>query len=95
MYNNPILEFRSSQNGQNNRQPIQNQQIQQLKDIMKQIQQSPNPQAALQNLLMSNPNYKNIMSLIQLNGGNLQQVAQYMANQRNVDLNALIQELQN
>ena len=71
-----------------------NPQIQQLKAIMKQIQTSPNPQMALQNLIMNNPNFRNVRDLIQMSGGNLQQVAQFMANQKNVDLNALIQELQ-
>ena len=61
---------------------------------MKQIQQSPNPQLALQNLLMNNPNYKNVVDLLRMGGGNLQQIAQYMAAQKNIDLNSLIQELQ-
>ena len=91
MYNNPILEFRNSQNAPNQHQQPQ---IQQIKTLMKQIQQSPNPQAALQNLLANNPNYKRAMDLIHMSNGNLQQVAQYLANQNNVDLNALIKELQ-
>lgn len=61
---------------------------------MKQIQASPNPQLALQNLIMNNPNYRNIIDLMRMGGNNLQQIAQYLANQKGVNLNELIQELQ-
>ena len=62
---------------------------------MRQIQNSQNPQAALQNMLMQNPNIAQISQLLKFNGGSLQQVAQYIANQRGIDLNVLIRELQN
>ena len=63
--------------------------------MMRQIQNSQNPQAALQNMLMQNPNIAQISQLLKFNGGSLQQVAQYIANQRGIDLNVLIRELQN
>ena len=61
---------------------------------MNQIQASKNPQLALQNMLMQNPNLNLINNLLHLNNGNLQQTAQFIAQQRNIDLNSLIQELQ-
>lgn len=74
--------------------PVNPQMIQQLKTIMNQIQASKNPQLALQNMLMQNPNLNLINNLLHLNNGNLQQTAQFIAQQRNIDLNSLIQELQ-
>lgn len=74
--------------------PVNPQMIQQLKTIMNQIQSSKNPQLALQNMLMQNPNLNLINNLLHLNNGNLQQTAQFIAQQRNIDLNSLIQELQ-
>lgn len=61
---------------------------------MRQIQNSQNPQAALQNMLMQNSNLGQIAQLLKFNGGSLQQVAQYIANQRGIDLNVLVKELQ-
>ena len=61
---------------------------------MNQIQASKNPQLALQNMLMQNPTLNLINNLLHLNNGNLQQTAQFIAQQRNIDLNSLIQELQ-
>ena len=46
---------------------------------------------ALQNILMQNPQ---LTQLLHMNYGNLPQLAQYLANQRGVDLNLLLQELQ-
>lgn len=74
--------------------PVNPQMVQQLKTIMNQIQSSKNPQLALQNMLMQNPNLNLINNLLHLNKGNLQQTAQFIAQQRNIDLNSLIQELQ-
>lgn len=62
--------------------------------MMRQIQNSQNPQAALQNMLMQNSNLGQIAQLLKFNGGSLQQVAQYIANQRGIDLNVLVKELQ-
>lgn len=65
--------------------------IQQIKNLMHQVQSNPNPQVALQHLIMQNPTLQN---LYRMSGGNWKQVAQNLAQQRGVDLNALIQELQ-
>lgn len=61
---------------------------------MRQIQISSNPQLALQQILSNNPNAKMLADLIRLSNGNLQQTAQYIAKQKGVNLNNLIQELQ-
>ena len=46
------------------------------------------------NLLQQNPNLQKISSLLKMGNGNLQQAAQILAQQKGVNLNALIQELQ-
>lgn len=55
------------------------------------MQNAPNPQAALQQLVMSNPYLAN---LINLSNGNLEQAARSLASQRGIDINTLLQELQ-
>ena len=60
---------------------------------MRQMRASGDAQTYLQNYLMQNPNVSQISNLLKSNG-NLRQVAQMMAQQQGIDLNALIQELQ-
>ena len=55
------------------------------------MQNAPNPQAALQQLVMNNPYLSNI---INLSNGNLEQAARSLASQRGIDINVLLQELQ-
>ena len=69
--------------------------MQQVKNMMRQVQNSQNPQMALANLLQQNPNLSTISTLLRTNNGSLQQVAQMLAQQKGVDLNYIIQELQN
>jgi len=61
---------------------------------MRQVQNSPNKEAMLMNLLQQNPNLQKISSLLKMGNGNLQQAAQILAEQKGVNLNNLIQELQ-
>lgn len=61
---------------------------------MRQAQSSQNQQEFLTNMLQSNPNLQTLSMLLKSNNGSLQQVAQLMAQQKGIDLNMLIQELQ-
>ena len=70
---------------------MNNPQMQQIKNLMHQMQNAPNPQTALQQLVMSNPYLSNI---INLSNGNLEQAARSLASQRGIDINVLLQELQ-
>ena len=45
-------------------------------------------------MLMQNPNIAQIAQLLKMRNGNLQQVAQYIANMRGYNLNDIINELQ-
>ena len=67
---------------------------QQVKEMMRQVQNSPNKEAMLMNLLQQNPNIQKISGLIKMGNGNLQQAAQILAQQKGKNLNDLIQELQ-
>ena len=93
---NPIL-FQINNQRNNNAQQIQsNQQFQippQIKNLMNSIQFASNPQLALQQLMNQNPIIQNIMKLNK-NGTSLQSIAQTMAQQKGIDLNSVIQQLQ-
>lgn len=65
-------------------------QIQQIKNLMQQIKMSANPTSAIQTLIAQNPNLRLLLN----NSSSLQQIAQNMAQQKGIDLNALIQQLQ-
>ncbi len=67
--------------------------IQQIKGVMQQMQYATNPQLALNQFMMSNPQLANAISFIQQNGGNPQTAFYNLAKQMNVNpetvLNAL------
>jgi hypothetical protein len=74
--------------------PQTNPQIQQIKNLMYQVKNSQNPQMILQNIIMQNPSMQNVLNLMRLNNASPQQIAQLLAQQKGVDLNNLIMELQ-
>lgn len=74
--------------------PQTNPQIQQIKNLMYQVKNSQNPQMMLQNIIMQNPNMQNVLNLMRMNNANPQQIAQLLAQQKGIDLNSLIMELQ-
>ena len=61
---------------------------------MRTIQNNANPQMALQNFLLNNPSTAAIAELLKQGNGSLQQAAQILANQKGIDLNNLINQLQ-
>lgn len=88
MYNsNPILQelnqARNSNKGLN---------LQPIKNLMQQVKGTPNVQ---QFLLQQYPALQNVMNLSQNKGVSLEQIARIMAQQKGVDINSLINELQN
>ena len=70
MYNNPILELQNKLNGSSPQ--LNPQWMQQVKNMMHQVQAAANPQLALNQLLMSNPQLAQAFSLIRSMGGNPQ-----------------------
>ena len=78
---NPILTQLNNQN--QNQLPIQ-----QVKNLMQQVKMAANPQQALQALIGQNPQ---LAALLHTNSP--QQVAQILAQQRGIDLDTLIKQL--
>ena len=74
--------------------PTQNPQMQQIKNLMHTVQMSANPQLALQQIINQNPNLKNVLNLANSNGVNLQQLFYTMAQQKGVDPQQVLRELQ-
>ena len=75
--------------------PMNPQMIQQIKGIMNQIKMAQNPQLALNQILMNNPNINLIMELIKNNGGNLQTAFYNLAKQKGLDPQVVLNELRN
>lgn len=69
-------------------------QLQQIKRQMRQIQSMSSPQAALNQLLLNNPQVSNALQFIKQNGGNPQIALQNLARQMGIDPNEIIKELQ-
>ena len=73
---------------------MNNPQIQQIKNMMKQMQSASNPQVFLQNMIAQNPVMQQAFNAMRMSNASPQQFAQMLAQQKGVDLNALIQALQ-
>ena len=61
---------------------------------MSQYKSIQNPQYIFDNLAQQRPEVKTIMALQQKNGVSLKQIAEIMAQQKGINLNNLIQQLQ-
>ena len=83
MYNNPILELQNKLNG--NSPQLNPQWMQQVKNMMHQVQAAANPQLALNQLLMSNPQLAQAFSLIRSMGGNPQNTFYNYAKQMGIN----------
>lgn len=68
--------------------------MQQIKNMMHQVQNSPNREAALINMLQQNPNLQSISTLLKMGNGDLRQAAELLARQKGYNLNDIIRELQ-
>lgn len=75
--------------------PMNPQMIQQIKGVMNQIKMAQNPQLALNQILMNNPNINSIMELVKNNGGNLQTAFYSLAKQKGIDPQVVLNELRN
>ena len=69
------------------------QSVEQMRGIMRQIKNAPDPQAMLAQMLQSNPNTAIISNLLQRNN-DLESLAKQMAMSNNIDINDLINNLQ-
>ena len=67
--------------------------IQQLKGMMQMIQNSNNPSAMLQTLMMQNPQFQSVMQFVSQNGGDPKAAFYALAKQKGVDPNEVINML--
>lgn len=84
-----------SQQSQQN-QTVQNSSIgniQQIKSMMQMIQNSNNPSAMLQTLMMQNPQFQSVMQFVNQNGGDPKAAFYALAKQKGVDPNEVINML--
>lgn len=75
-------------------QPQNNMNLQPIKNLMSQFKLAQNQQAMIQGLINQSPEIAQIFQLAKGNNVSLQQVAQVMAQQRGINLDQLVQELQ-
>lgn len=86
----------SSLFGPNQNQPLQNSSIgsiQQIKGMLQMIQNSNNPSAMLQTLMMQNPKLQSVMEFVNQNGGDPRAAFYALAKQKGVDPNEVINML--
>lgn len=64
-----------------------------IKQMMNTIKTAGNPQMMLNQMLAQNPNYKQAMQYIQQNGGDAKSAFYKLANERGIDPNDIIRQL--
>ena len=64
-----------------------------LFDMWNQVRNSPNPNAAMQMLLSSNPKFQEVMTYINQNGGDAKSAFYNLAAQRGVNPNSILNQL--
>ena len=69
--------------------------IQPIKELMNTIKNSGNPQMMLQQMMMKNPNIKQVMDYINANGGNPKDAYYKMANDIGANPDDIINQLMN
>ena len=68
--------------------------IQQIKGMMNQIKMAQNPQYALTQMFLNNPQLGQVINLIKSNGGNAQQTFYNLAKQKGIDPQTILNQLQ-
>ncbi len=70
-----------------------NQQIQPVKQVLRQVMSLKNPQAMMNQMLMNNPNIQQAMNFIKQSGNNPAAAFTALAKQKGVDSQAFMNEL--
>ena len=71
-----------------------NQSVLAVRDLMRQVQTASDPQAMLAQILQNNPNTAAIATLLKNNNNSLESIARQMAQERGIDINQLLAQLQ-
>ena len=61
--------------------------------MIQQVKNSPNPNAAMQQILSSNPQFQNVVNYINQNGGDAKTAFYNMAAQKGIDPNSILSKL--
>lgn len=61
--------------------------------MLNMIRNSPNPDAAMQNMLLSNPQLQGVLNYINQNGGDAKTAFYNMAAQKGIDPNVILSQL--
>lgn len=64
-------------------------------NLFRTIKTAQDPNAMLQSMMQSNPQIQNVMNMISQNGGNAKQLFYAMAQQKGVDPNTIINQMNN
>ena len=64
-----------------------------LFEMLNQVRKSPNPDAAMQNMLYNNPNFQKLLTYINQNGGDAKTAFYNMAAQKGIDPNIILNQL--
>ena len=90
---NPIFgPFGNNRPNNQSRQPQQNQQTG-LFGLMNQVRNSPNPNAAMEQVIQNNPNMQDVMDYIRRNGGSAKAAFYNMAAEKGIDPNSILRLL--
>ena len=73
--------------------PKEQKQSTSLFGILSQVRNSPNPNAAMQNLIATDPRFQNIMAYINQNGGDAKTAFYNMAARKGIDPNSILSQL--
>ena len=74
-------------------QNLPNPQLQQIKSMYRLMQGAKNPQAMLQQMASQNPNMKQVLDLVNQNGGDAQKAFYALAQQKGVNPNDILNQL--
>ena len=66
-----------------------------IMQMFQNVKNAQNPNAMLQSLMQNNPQMKQVMDIINQNGGNAKQAFYNMAQQKGIDPNTIINNLKN
>lgn len=64
-----------------------------IKQMMNTLRNSGNPQMMLNQMLMQNPNYRQVMNYVNANGGDAKTAFYKMANERGVNPDEILRQL--
>lgn len=64
-----------------------------LLNLLAEIRKSPNPESAIESMVVNNPQYANVMNYISQNGGSAKAAFYNMAAQKGIDPNSILRYL--